>query len=236
MSTHSCANFSTLQSIETKCGNSLCGRHAAEAARYVKALEETRAVAAERDAERRRRTRAETELARARPDGAAADTRAAEAAAGAMHATRTARAEGGPVGASDGGGGGDIGQAYRDVKRELDQMRETLRLAEDRARVAEAAAMSAAATSARSQAAAAAAASSGAGGSQSGGGGGGGGGPYIDPKHHQLLIGQSHRFRAEVDRLKRLDEERAGSLREAQEAAAAGNSLSLSLFFCPSFF
>ena len=34
----------------------------------------------------------------------------------------------------------------------------------------------------------------------------GGSGPYIDPKHHQLLIGQSHRFRAEIDRLKRLDE------------------------------
>ena len=52
----------------------------------------------------------------------------------------------------------------------------------------------------------------GADGGGSGGGGGGGGGragspaTRVDPAHHQLLIGQSHRFRAEIDRLKRLDE------------------------------
>ena len=71
--------------------------------------------------------------------------------------------------------------------------------------MAEAAAAAAESTGARKAAAAASATS----------------GPYIDPKHHQLLIGQSHRFRSEIDRLKRLDEQRAASLREAQEAAAA---------------
>jgi hypothetical protein len=91
------------------------------------------------------------------------------------------------------------------LKRELEEMRETLRMTEARARVTEAAATAAAATLA--------AAKGGAGGGRGGDGSGDRGdevgtsrAPYIDPKHHQLLIGQSHRFRAEIDRLKRLDE------------------------------
>jgi hypothetical protein len=95
--------------------------------RAAAAQDESRAANSERDVERDSRLRLETELARARRDGAAANARAATGHGHASEAAMLINAENAALAAhrntrnSSGGGdgGGGDSQAYRDVKREL---------------------------------------------------------------------------------------------------------------------